>query len=94
MAKISRKKINEVLRRVAGIDSGPATQLRRGFQQGGFLTTTSKFTSFTRVQNCGLFTAGPQPCTNLVQHRLFFQRSLLRQPGHPNFIPERICGDV
>ena len=35
--------------KIAGIDSGSATQLRRGFHQRGFLTTTSKFTSFIRV---------------------------------------------
>ena len=46
------------------------------------------------MQNCRLFTAGPQPCKNLVQHTLFFQSSLLRELGHSKFIPERLCGDV
>ena len=34
--------------KLAGIDSGPATKLRRGFHQRGFLTTIAKFPSLTR----------------------------------------------
>ena len=46
------------------------------------------------MQNCRLFTARPQPCKNLVQHRLFVQSSLLRELDHSKIIPERICGDA
>ena len=46
------------------------------------------------MQNCRLFTAGQQPCKNLVQHTLFFQSSLLRELGHSKVIPERFRGDV
>ena len=68
MAKISRKKSCEILRRaifqnpyekapltesaineIAGIDSGPATSMRRGFHRRRFLTTTSKLISLTNV---------------------------------------------
>ena len=45
-------------------------------------------------KNCSLFTASPQPFKNLVQHRLFFQSSLLRELDHSKFILKRICGDV
>ena len=41
--------VESAFNKIAGIDSGPAFLQRRGFHQGGFLTTTSKFTSFTRV---------------------------------------------
>ena len=82
--------VESAFNKIAGTDSVSATWLRRGFHQGSFLTTISKFTSFTRVsfelcflQNCRLFTGGPQLVQIWYNIDCFFKAHFYDSPAIP-----------
>ena len=90
--------VESAFNKIAGIDSGPTEEV---FTKEVFLQLhqnlhrsqrSNMSSDFWKIACCVL--QDRNLIKILVQYRLFFQNSLLRELGHSKFIPERICGDV